>query len=425
MFTRLQALRFKCLRHVDAALKPFNILVGPNASGKSTLLDVFAFLRDALLSDVETAVRRRGFDLRELTWLQESPPGFEFALEATLPQATPGDGYTSAPRSQTRLRYELAVGLSEKGEIAVAEEKLWLLPNQERSDPSEESVQGRIFDPITSSIVTDRARTGWRIVIRRTSNSDSTYYHSEKTEWNFTLRSPRRKLGLAGVPEEEDRFGTALWLREALSRSVQAIQLDSVRMRQPCPADAPRAFQPDGSNLAMMVRLLQESDRERFNEWIAHLRTVLPDLRKVEVAERPENRALYLRVHYENEVVVPSWLLSDGTLRFLALTIIAYLPMTNQLFIVEEPENGIHPRALEAVYQSLSSVYDSQVFIATHSPLFLGLADSADLLVLDKTAGGTTIVRGTEHFALKDLRLKSKLGDFFAAGILGYHSGIS
>lgn len=60
MFSRVEARHYRCLKRVDVQLEPFNILIGPNASGKSTLIDTIGFLKDALESDVEEAVRRRG-----------------------------------------------------------------------------------------------------------------------------------------------------------------------------------------------------------------------------------------------------------------------------------------------------------------------------------------------------------------------------
>lgn len=73
-------------------------------------------------------------------------------------------------------------------------------------------------------------------------------------------------------------------------------------------------------------------------------------------------------MHYRNGLQAPSWLVSDGTLRFLALTLLAYLPDPAGPYLIEEPENGIHPRNVETVFESLSSVYDAQVLLATHSP---------------------------------------------------------
>ena len=46
----------------------------------------------------------------------------------------------------------------------------------------------------------------------------------------------------------------------------------------------------------------------------------------------------------------------------------AYLHGSDEIYLLEEPENGIHPLAVDCVFQSLRSVYGSQVLIATHSP---------------------------------------------------------
>ncbi|MDZ4763153.1 MAG: AAA family ATPase, partial [Chloroflexota bacterium] len=88
MFRRVEVRHYKLLKRVDVRLERMNILVGPNASGKSTLLDVFAFLQTALNDDVETAVRARtmGNALHELVWRQALvEQGIEFALEIDIP----------------------------------------------------------------------------------------------------------------------------------------------------------------------------------------------------------------------------------------------------------------------------------------------------------------------------------------------------
>lgn len=136
--------------------------------------------------------------------------------------------------------------------------------------------------------------------------------------------------------------------------------------------------------------------------------------------ERPEDRHSYLVIHYANGAAVPSWLASDGTLRLLALTIPAYLPDINGTFLIEEPENGVHPRALETVLQSLVSIYGGQVLIATHSPVALNLLEPAQILCFAKDAeGATDIVAGDKHPALRDWREgEPDLGVLFASSIL-------
>jgi predicted ATPase len=71
MIRRIEALRYRALRHVDQAIGPFTVLVGPNGSGKSTFLDAVCFLGDLLRDGVEKAIRpKRAPDLRNLVWLE-------------------------------------------------------------------------------------------------------------------------------------------------------------------------------------------------------------------------------------------------------------------------------------------------------------------------------------------------------------------
>jgi predicted ATPase len=125
-------------------------------------------------------------------------------------------------------------------------------------------------------------------------------------------------------------------------------------------------------------------------------------------------------VQYRGGLEVPSWMVSDGTLRLLALTLPAYLPEFEGIYLVEEPENGIHPRAVEAVYQSLHSVYGAQMLLATHSPVILSIADASEVLCFGKTeSGATDIVRGIDHPELAEWRGETNLGVLFASGVLG------
>jgi len=423
MFRKVEAWHYKCLKYVAVGLEPVNILIGPNASGKSTLLDVFGFIKDALTDDVEEAIRRRGTSLREMVWEQkEAQRGFAIAVEAGVPsELRPANGYDW-------LRYELGVGLSDEGSIVVNGENLWLVDSAQAdafalsSGPSQRSFFP--LDPDDERTVVRPARSkkprGYRVITRKVPESGNDYFRSERTDWNIMFRLDPRRLALSGIPEDRDRFPSALWFKEFLTQGVQILQLNSVFMRRPSPSDAPRSFQADGSNLPIMVEELIAKHPQRFRWWIAHLQTILEGLEDVAVKERPEDRSRYLAITYRSGLQIPAWMLSDGTLRLLALTLIAYLPHRDQVFLVEEPENGIHPKAIEAVFKALTSVYDGQVFLATHSPVFLALAKPEHLLVFAKAAGGATdIVRGSDHPILKEWRRETPLENLFAAGVLG------
>jgi predicted ATPase len=417
MFTKIEVARYKCLKHTNVALSPFNILIGPNASGKSTFLDSLAFLRDALETDIERAVRKRAYALRELTWkYQDVDRGFEIAVEANLPENLRRNGYDT-------IRYEIGVGLEKAGAITVLGESLRLIDSSQKKRALSTPPSLFPFEPDETNLVIHPTRSktpaGHRLVVRKVSESGNDYFRSEKTEWNMMMRFSPQRLALAGIPEDLERFPVAMWFKQVLLRSIQVLQLNSLLMRRSCPSDAPRSFQPDGSNLPIMVKELQQNP-QRFEWWIKHLQTILEDLQDVNVAERPEDRSYYLVITYRNGLSVPAWLLSDGTLRLLALTLIAYLPNKDQVFIIEEPENGIHPKAIEAVFKALSSVYDGQVFMATHSPLVLALAELKDLLIFAKAeSGATAVVRGPEHPILREWQKETSLETLFAAGVLG------
>lgn len=154
---------------------------------------------------------------------------------------------------------------------------------------------------------------------------------------------------------------------------------------------------------------------------MAHVRSALPGIQAISIVHREEDRHDYLMVRYTNGVEVPSWGVSEGTLRLLALTVIPYLPTNHPVaYLLEEPENGIHPLAMEHVYRSLSSVYDSQVFVASHSPTLLRCVERPDevLCFAHDSENGTKIVKGDDHPRLVEWRTSVDDELFWAADIL-------
>jgi predicted ATPase len=383
MVKRVEVNNYKCLREVRQDLGRFQILVGPNASGKSTFLDVFSFVRDLLDDGVEKAVESRVGSLNELVWMGKSD-WFEIALELEIPDRI-------RFRKYRFCRYEVRIGAGKHG-VEILREALWL--KKEKGDEMRVVVLGGIGKKI--------------------------YFQSEKTRWSAMFRISPKKAGLSNLPEDEDRFPVALWARRLMMDGVHSLMLNSQRMREPCRPDAPKSFQVDGSNLPLVLRQLKEENPESFRRWLSHVKLALPNIEDIVIREREVDRFVYLEVHFQGGLRSPSWMLSDGTLRFLALTLLAYIPSEDKIYLIEEPENGIHPRALELVYQSLSSIYDGQVFIATHSPLLLKLAEQRDLLCFTlNSEGASVIVRGDEHPILKEWRGEVDLGELLAGGILG------
>lgn len=419
MITRVEALNYKCLRHLSRPLRNFQVLVGPNASGKSTFLDVVNFLGDLVYEGLDFAVEKRGDSLSELFWMRTGT-SFQLAVEFMIPESLRSTG-DSTPHGGARYEVEISGG---NGDRRISEERLWLLGAVGESIPGPSGRQSEFpsFCAAPSTLFhTDRA---WRRVVAKARGGNDNYYSEKGASapkgWNPSFKLGPKKSALANLPDDEEKFPVASWVKRVLSTGIRTFTLDSLELRKPSSPEKKRGFETDGSNLPWVVHQLERDDPERLSEWVAHLRTALPELTGIRTREIEYNKTRYVEVEYETGLCVPSWHVSDGTLRLLALTLPAYAREMEGVFLIEEPENGIHPRAVETMYRSLSSVYGAQVLLATHSPVILNMANARDVLCFAKTPeGATDIVTGDRHPGLADWTGGVPLGVLFASGVLG------
>ena len=159
------------------SLSKFHVLVGQNATGKTTFMDVFQFVSDVLRDGVREcgkrrrAVRRASFDL---CFDPQNP--VSFAVEVVLQGP-------EEPRSV--LRYELEVGLDdpENGGLRVLREFLYRLPSDRVVDD-----QPSLFGPgWDDEIVHEKTPKKWRRIVRKTPEGRD-YFQDEKTSWNNVFR---------------------------------------------------------------------------------------------------------------------------------------------------------------------------------------------------------------------------------------------
>lgn len=419
MISRIEALNYRCLRHVSQELERFQVLVGPNASGKTTFLDVVAFLGRLVSDGLDAAIEERTADPRDLLW-GRTGDSFELAIEARIP-----DNLRTAiptPFSEA-IRYQVRIKLGADGKDTNLHEEMVSLKGLHRAQPKS-SMQLEFPTPSKPprTILEKSQNPHSRTTVKKRPGGNDNFYPEVVggRRWAPSFKLGPRKSALGNLPEDESKFPAATWLKTLLAEGVQQFTLNSRAIRQASPPTRTKGFLPDGSNLPWVIYGLEQTNPAQLREWVAHLKTAFPDLVNVTTIERPDDRHRYLVLDYEGGLRVPSWMVSDGTLRMLALTLPAYLGELRGAYLIEEPENGIHPRAVETMYQSLSSVYSAQILMATHSPVILSLAESHDVLCFAKTAeGGTDIVRGDAHPALRDWRGETNLGTLFAGGVLG------
>lgn len=426
MILQLEAYNYRCLKAVRQPLDRFHVLIGRNGSGKSAFLDVLMFLSDALLSlhlditifgtDAENGlVPRTQSDFRDLLHKGEGK-SFTLAVVANLPSEV---AERKELKPYDRCRYQVRIGIDEGGELGVLNERLWLVEAGSSHDLSESS---RLFEPdieeLQDQLFQQRKQKGWRLVIKR--DGRQARFWSEIGKWNYPLTVSPKRLALSLADEE--RLPASTWLLRFLRDEIYMLQLNPRLMRRPCPATASDAFHLDGANLPKVVFRLRQENPSLFQQWLENVRSVLTNLREIRVEKREEDNAFYLVLRYDG-IEIKQWGASEGTLRFLALTLLGYLPSERGVWLIEEPENGIHPQALEAVIEALATANNLQILIATHSPVVLNCKDyirPSNLLCFRLEEGATVI--NTAAKLMQEWKVQQPatltLGDLMAWGVL-------
>ena len=425
MITKVEALNYRCLRSAGHALSRFNVLVGPNASGKTTFLDVISFLGDLVSDGPGSAIKRRTESIHDM-FTGGIGDHFELAIEARLPQdirtqlresrrdeGSADDG----PEDYETIRYMISIGFSvDSEEAGILGERVILQAAEAEADPG-------LFPMAPEKVYfSGRVRNARNVVHKVEGHNDNFYsevYPNKGKGWLPSFKFGLRKSALGNLPDDGRRFPASTWLKELLTAGITQLVLNSLSIRHPSPPGQPKHLVPGGANLPWVIDRLRTENRGDFDQWLAHVRTALPDVTDIDTDLREEDRHRYLVLKYSDGNRIPSWFVSDGTLRFLALTLLAYLPDSGTTYLIEEPENGLHPPVIDPLFQSFKSMYNSQVLIATHSPVALGLVDIQDILCFRRTNVGTEIIAGERHPALRAWKGEISLGTLIASGILG------
>lgn len=398
MLTRLKVRGFKNLVEVDLRFGPFTCIAGPNGVGKSNIFDAIQFLSalaDKTLLEASTGVRQETSSANAGRIFSRgrgcSVDEMHFEAEMLVPRTVRDDLDQEAKATTTSLRYTVGIKLQNGSSTAtprlqLMEEKLDYitqtamlksLPYAKRSKPWTTSVLlGRRTSPFIS---TEVKPDGTFVKVHEDSG------HQGRSQQRRADTLPRTLLSTINTAENP----TALAARREM-QSWRLLQLEPTKLRASDDVNARPTLGQDGSHLAAtFFRLITSAGAEAgaVRTRIANrLAELIDDVREVTIDRDEKRELLTLLVSGSDGIEHRARDLSDGTLRFLALSVLEADPLWKGLICMEEPENGIHPLRISAMLHLLESIaVDTahpvddtnplrQVICNTHSPDVVGLS---------------------------------------------------
>ena len=398
VITRIEIDGFKTFENFTLDLRPFTAVVGPNASGKSNLFDAIKFVSRLAQTDIREAMqelRGRPEELFRRTAAKRSDR-MAFAVEVLLePRGTDPFGKSFELRTQ-RIRYEL--------EIAI----------RTGADRRLEGVYVHREHCLPIRRKEERGSIAWSGTVRYGQQSKpfiATRSGSSEASHVIEIRQDgpgKRGRPLALSAREASRTGLStvttaefphLYALRTLLSSTQFPQIDPQASRRATDRLAPRRLLPDASNLAtVLARLTEETRTEKrpdglLSDVAADLSSLIPSVASLVVRDDPGDSEYSFALRLADSLSFSSRVISDGTLRLLALVTILNDPQHGGVLCWEEPENGVHEARIPALIELIRSAAGCtespgaqtcfQILVNTHSPVVMSALRDCELVASD------------------------------------------
>lgn len=405
MLTRLKVSGFKNLVDVDVRFGPFTCIAGANGVGKSNLFDAIRFLSmtaDHTLVEAAQSIRDeagRSGDLRDVFHQVGDRITGNIVLEAEMIIPASGEDRLGQPAAATTtfLRYSLELAYRPDNPttpIEIVREEL--LPGSNKEDfrkhllfPHKKEWRESLWTGVRRNAVpfisTARSKDG-DIIIRQ---------HQEGVQGR-TYNRPAHRLSrttLSAITAAES--ATAVLAQQEL-RSWRLLQLEPSALRRSDDFNTKPPIEPNGAHMPITLYRLAHAPgadaQAVYAEISSDLFELLDEFKSVWVDQDERRETYTLMVTDKNGTSYPARALSDGTLRFLALTIMSKDPGLTGVLCLEEPENGIHPQRIPLILDLMRRIAVDpnypvddanplrQVIINTHSPWVVQLARPDELV---------------------------------------------
>ena len=363
MIRKLRVRNFKGLHEVDLDLKPFNVLIGPNDTGKSSVLQALA-----LYSRLLTVP----FHDSQPPWKTELP------------------GFLRAGAEPPTL--ELAVA-TETTEHRV---DLGIQPSLPESAPLCLEAVGPSGKPLATLVWNDQARDWDRVPQVRTPGRNQV-----SGWWLLAEGVGHRHLDIVvepvgdstPPPETKDQLTTYLSSHvQACTAKLYRLRVERLAEAAPLVAGKHPGLEEDGFGLAAYLYDLRDRGDgtvERIEEGLRARLRGFERLQYSRVKLAEGGLGALVRFKWEGiDEALPARHTSDGALLFLTYLTIAHSPDNPAILLIEEPENGIHAGALHEVVQDLRGLSEGkwgnppvQAILTTHSSLLVDWVQPEELIV--------------------------------------------
>ncbi|GCL57170.1 AAA family ATPase [Microcystis aeruginosa] len=352
-------------------IPPFCVIIGANGTGKSTLFDIFGFLRDALKNNIRQALQIRG-GYREIITRGQEQEDIEIELQFRM----------KILDTERLVTYILIIGQNNNRPIIKRE-----ILRYKRGE------HGKPFHFLDFQL-----GQGYAI----TNEEDFSKPDKELDREEQQLES-NDILAIKGLGQFQ-RFKAATAFRSLIENwHVSDFHISEARGSKEI--SYAEHLSPTGDNIATVAQYIYQQYPEIFQQILEKMKQRVPGISSVEAKETEDGRLI---LRFQDQAFKDPFIdryVSDGTMKMFAYLILLFDPNSHPLLCVEEPENQLYPTLLKELAEEFAhySYRGGQVFVSSHSPDFLNAVPLASIFWLIKSQGITQIHRATDSEIIKNL----------------------